>query len=330
MSSTPDDGGPHLSPDDAFGVLGNETRMEILRTLGQADQPLSFSELRDRIGMADSGQFNYHLGQLEGHFVEKTDEVYRLRQPGKRVIQAVLSGAVTRDPALEIAEVDDRCYLCEASIMVDYQEESVGIFCTRCSGNFDIPEAALAERLGSEDLASELGFVGASALPPAGIQGRSTRETYRASLKWTLLEAFSNSVGICPRCSASVENHVEICETHDSSNGICDACGKRHAIQHHVNCTNCIYTRAGLISLYLIANPEFLKFLIDHGANPIAPSAPMEFWGYFTPDEEVIVSSDPFEAQFTFTIEGDTLILTVDDDLSVVDVQRDQGLESAE
>lgn len=41
-----------LSPDDAFTVVGNDTRMEILQTLGEADQPLSFSELRERIGIS--------------------------------------------------------------------------------------------------------------------------------------------------------------------------------------------------------------------------------------------------------------------------------------
>jgi len=44
-----------LSPDDAFRVLGNETRMEILRALGDADGPLPFSELHDRVGTRDSG-----------------------------------------------------------------------------------------------------------------------------------------------------------------------------------------------------------------------------------------------------------------------------------
>ena len=34
-----------LSPDAAFAVLGDETLLQILRTLGEADEPLAFSEL---------------------------------------------------------------------------------------------------------------------------------------------------------------------------------------------------------------------------------------------------------------------------------------------
>lgn len=44
-----------LPPDDAFGVLGNEMRMEVLRTLAEADDRLAFSELYDRVDVDDTG-----------------------------------------------------------------------------------------------------------------------------------------------------------------------------------------------------------------------------------------------------------------------------------
>ena len=62
-----------LQPDEAFVTLGNETRIEILRALQDAGGPLAFSELRDRVGVDDPGQFNYHLGKLAGHFVRKDE-----------------------------------------------------------------------------------------------------------------------------------------------------------------------------------------------------------------------------------------------------------------
>lgn len=74
MATAADEGGAGLSPDDAFGLLGNETRLAILQALGDAADPLSFSELRDRVWVSDSGQFNYHLDQLTGPFVGQTDE----------------------------------------------------------------------------------------------------------------------------------------------------------------------------------------------------------------------------------------------------------------
>lgn len=59
-----------LSPDGAFRILGEETRMATPRAVWESpDEPVSFSEIRARIGNPDSGQFNYHLNKLEGHFL---------------------------------------------------------------------------------------------------------------------------------------------------------------------------------------------------------------------------------------------------------------------
>ncbi|MEF8801746.1 MAG: helix-turn-helix domain-containing protein, partial [Halolamina sp.] len=115
MTTNADTSETMLAPDDAFAVLGNETRMEILQTLGEADEPLPFSELRGRVGMRDSGQFNYHLGKLDGHFIKDTDGGYALGQKGSRVIEAVLSGAVTDTPVLDRTPVDMSCYCCGAT-----------------------------------------------------------------------------------------------------------------------------------------------------------------------------------------------------------------------
>lgn len=117
-----------LAPDDAFAVLGNETRMEILQTLGKGDEPLSFSELRDRVGMRDSGQFNYHLGKLQGHFIRKVDDEYELRGAGRRVVEAVLSGALTDDPVVEPTVIDMDCRLCGAPIELGFDHDRVRFY----------------------------------------------------------------------------------------------------------------------------------------------------------------------------------------------------------
>lgn len=99
MTNQSDIGDTTLTPDDAFAVLGNETRLEILRSLSDADGPVSFSDLREHVGMRDSGQFNYHLDKLVGHFVTQADDGYALRQAGDRVIEAILSGRSPMPPS---------------------------------------------------------------------------------------------------------------------------------------------------------------------------------------------------------------------------------------
>jgi hypothetical protein len=327
-ADTNETGTTTLSPDDAFAVLGNDTRMDILRALGETEDSLSFSELRGRVGIRDSGQFNYHLDQLEGHFVSKTDDEYELSQRGDRVIQAVLSGAVTQAPTVEPTEIDALCYHCNGEIMVDYQEESVGIFCRECSGNFEPSREQLADRLGSEELAENVGVIGGNPLPPAGVLDRSPSEMLQAATAWGHMQMYYGWAGICGRCSAPMDQSVDVCETHDANDGVCEACGGRQAVIHVSECTNCTNSGRALFSLRVFGHIDFLHFVTGHGLNPIAPESPLEFWGNFTPYEEEIISTDPFKARFTFTIGEDAITMTVDDDLSVVDVTEHPADES--
>lgn len=79
---------------DALDVLGNEIRMGILRELAEADGSLTFSELRERVGIRDSGKFNYHLTKLCSYFVRETADGYELGHAGTRVIAAADPHAV--------------------------------------------------------------------------------------------------------------------------------------------------------------------------------------------------------------------------------------------
>lgn len=80
------------SPENAFSVLGDEVRLEILLVLAEQmgeKSGLTFSELRERVGVKDSGRFNYHLDKLGDGFIKKTDDGYVPRYPGLAVVSAV-------------------------------------------------------------------------------------------------------------------------------------------------------------------------------------------------------------------------------------------------
>lgn len=87
---------------DALTALGNEHRIEILRVLADADEPLAFSDLRKSIGMDDTGRFNYHLTKLCGRFVRTTDSGYELGHAGERVVLA--AAGLDSDGARALAE----------------------------------------------------------------------------------------------------------------------------------------------------------------------------------------------------------------------------------
>jgi DNA-binding IclR family transcriptional regulator len=76
----------------ALSALAHEARIDILRALADADAPLTFTELKTRVGLADAGRFNYHLGELREHFVRRTETGYALTYRGKRLVVAGSEG----------------------------------------------------------------------------------------------------------------------------------------------------------------------------------------------------------------------------------------------
>lgn len=312
-------------PEEAFSVLGNETRMEVVKLLGRSKDPLSFSELFDRVDYDTASNFTYHLDRLDGHFIRQTDDGYELTQRGNRVHQAVLSGAVTDSPRVEPAELDEECYHCGSNIWIDYRNQFAYIYCPGCDGNYGVPTSELVERLGDPELATELSVKATNPFPPALVTNRSPVEIHRTSVAWFHLEMLAWGLDLCPSCSATLDASVEVCETHDASDGLCDDCRNLQAVNQTISCTNCNYSKEGMLSYRLFSNTAMLDFITDHGLNPIAPASPETFWGYFTPYDETIRSVDPFEARVTFAIGDDAITLAVDDDLNVVDATRHEA-----
>jgi hypothetical protein len=303
-----------LSPDEAFSVLGNETRVRILQTLGEASGSLSFTELRDRVGIRQGAQFNYHLDKLVGHFVRKGEDGYALRQAGRRVVEAVLSGAITEDPAVERTEVGAwPCPYCGAPTEVAFREERVERYCTECPGLYD--ESATRSRPAVE---RRYGDLGALTLPPAGVQDRSAAELLGAALTWSYAEWLVAAKDVCPRCSATVDRSVTVCEGHDDGEPFCDRCGRRQAVAFRVECENCNFEQGSIVSMHLAASTELLAFLTARSVDPL-----VDPWNWGWEYEEEVVSTDPFEGRFTFTVDSDSITLTADDDLDVIGAERE-------
>lgn len=307
-----------LAPGDAFNVLGNETRMEILRILAEAEAPLSFSDLYDRGSVADSGNFTYHLDKLLGHFVEDTGDGYTLRRAGERIVEAVVSGAVTETPVMEPTEIEWPCILCGSSMIASYREEWVAVSCPQCSGllegsNTDDP-------LAKEQL--DQGYLGGASLPPAGLEDRDAENVFQAALAWDFIERITLSNGICPRCSAAVDRTLTVCEDHDSSDGLCEHCNREHQELCEVRCPNCHLEREMILPSAVHGYPRVLNFVTEHGFNPVVPTKSQ--WESMSETYEVDVpSTDPIEARITYTLDGHLLSLTVDEDLEVIEVTEE-------
>jgi len=314
-----------LSPDEAFAVVADETRLGILRTLAEAGEPLAFSTLFERSEYDTRSNFSYHLDRLEGHFVGRTDGGYLIRQAGRRVVEAVISGTMTDDPVVDSAPTDRPCPFCSAPIEVSYQQERVEMYCPECPG------AVRREESGEQPTTESgtLGHIGNMSLPPAGVHGRTPTEMLKAAQAWLHLDVMADSAGFCSRCSGVIEHSATVCEDHDGTDGICDHCDRRYAVRFEVECATCHYNERGIAPACLLGTTELLSFLTDHGGNPLMPDTYDVAPGAVATYGEDVRSVEPLEAAFTFTIGDDSITLTIDEDVSIVDVTRERGSEPA-
>jgi ssDNA-binding Zn-finger/Zn-ribbon topoisomerase 1 len=214
MTGEDDDGSDgDTGPADGLELLADGTRVAILRTLVERvrespeDPTLQFGELRDRVGMRDSGNFNYHLQKLEGQFLRDTGEGYRIAVPGVLVYIAVQNGVYNPRAASGRERTGDDCPECGEPLWAFYPD---GRLTVGCSNGHDygtmLPTRVAAER---ED--------------PVGLVGRETRLDVERLVDGTCPVCYARLDDVpdvdtdetvprfrirCPRCAANAEFSV--------------------------------------------------------------------------------------------------------------------------
>lgn len=135
------------SPQEVFALLGDDTRVEILEVLGETpDETVPFGELRRRVGIRDSGQFNYHLGKLRGSFVRRTDDGYELTHAGRQVVGAIHAGTYTANATVDPIPAAADCPMCNGRVVASYAEEAARVSCESCGewrNEFSFPPGTL-------------------------------------------------------------------------------------------------------------------------------------------------------------------------------------------
>jgi len=306
---------------EAFERLSDETRLAILVALWESYEPFGetdavrFSELRDHVGTADSGQFNYHLDRLDGHFVESVEDGYRLSEAGLVFVRSVIAGAGIEAPTLEPTEVDQSCYFCGSGVEVAYEDGWVYVRCTECEGLWpDDGENGRDERGGQ---------LAKFSLHPAGLANRSPEEVYAAAWVRTFQRLHSMLEGACPTCTGRVDRSLDVCGDHDHD-GRCSNCGRRSRTVGRLRCTVCkewVRTTLGGIAAY---HPAVVGFCYDHGlqlqygVNDLGRIRERLERGGSTVE---LLSADPPRVGVTTELDGDEIRLELDGNLSVVAVE---------
>lgn len=227
--------GPERVGQDIFALLSDETRLAILRELAATSEefglwpdPLSYSELMERVGLDDSGNFNYHLDALRDRFVTKVDGGYRIRRAGIEIVRTLRAGSLAEMGSVDPTSVDERCPYCDAPIQVSVEDGWLLIACNDCPGIYGEMEA-LPD-----------GLMMAFEVSPATRHGRSVEELFRVALLTAQEHAHLGFEGICPECTGAVETELEICSDHDTRDErICRACHRPSPAFVRGECTVC-------------------------------------------------------------------------------------------
>jgi hypothetical protein len=134
-----DIGTERLTADEAFALVGHETCVAILRAMLdaaiEADDPtvrLSFSDLRERVGLGDPDQFDYHLGKLLGSFIHHDTGGYQMCYTALLVVGTVLVGTDTERGSADPVAAADSCPVCGGTTEATYEGKHGTVDCAEC------------------------------------------------------------------------------------------------------------------------------------------------------------------------------------------------------
>lgn len=287
-----------LAPEVAFAALGNELRVTILRVLAEAtadaatddERGLSFTEIYDRVDIDSTSRLSYHLDKLDGTFVRKSPDGYRLTQAGDRVVRAVRSGAYTETPTFPRTELDGRCHACRATTLVaEYRDPLLVVNCTACT-----------TRIVTYDL------------PPAESVNRTPLEVLRSCDQRVHHEYGMALRGTCAMCGGRTEVSTRTRDAPDDDAPDDDAPGYLCVAA----CRSCQHEVYAPLEVRLLYHPAVVSFYWQQGVD----ASTIPFWNIATylMDWRVDrVGTDPDRFHVTVVHGDDHLQLAVDDQLGV-------------
>lgn len=314
---TPDLDLDGLSADEAFAVLGNEIRLEVIRVLWRAGaaheyddgsdiaETMSYSELQKEVNIEDNGKFNYHLSQLAPHFVRRTNDGYRLSGAGKQIARTVI--AVSGTDQLDFStEIEDECPLCGAHVEATYEDQWLRIKCTECDGLFG-------------DQAPK-GTLFLTSYPAAGLTNRNPDQALAAGLYRCALDITYMMYGICRECAGHISSSVTVCEAHEShGGGPCATCGTPFSVWADMRCDTCGFAKRLPVEMFA-TGLAMATGSIDNQELDIHSPSFEEAVNLLQNSVETTVSKNPLRVSITINAETSTFTITLDDEMNILDI----------
>lgn len=288
------------APEAVLATVGNELRVEILWILYDEyvqgpPYGLSFSELHSQIsGDVITSQSNYHLQQLLGHFVKKTDGSYRLSTAGRHLCQAVRAGILHQPRERRTIDAEFDCHYCQTSVTAVFDEERVDVQYPNC----------------------EYIYVGKPVRELPLDTFEDERTAFEQFSKYIGQKILGFARGVCTSCGNSLG--TEFHKPHELNIKIAQ---KRNKAGIDRSCTHCGHRGYLTVGMALLPDPGIVCFCHDHGVDVLStPVWELEFAG--TDKHVTVLSTDPWKVALQVDYDGDKLELLVDGDLNVLERQQ--------
>ena len=128
---------------DIFQLLADDTRVNILRAIavaqfelegvGTGPAELAFSEIYDHVDVENTSKLSYHLGELTGTYLRKTEDGYSLSHAGERIVRFILSENYKQPDSFGPEPVEGVCVFCgEEALEARLSHQFFRIDCTAC------------------------------------------------------------------------------------------------------------------------------------------------------------------------------------------------------
>lgn len=227
------------------------------------------------------------------------------------------SGSTLSERVSLPTEVPRSCPFCDAPVEFSYKTGFAYYTCTECAGLVP-PQLA-------DDLPT--GTLMRSDTRPATVANRNPEEAFVA----TTVDLFRRfgliARGNCPECSGRSESSVHRCESHDPpSDGVCEDCGTQDEVRARFVCSVCKWWKFGPVESAVVDHPAVVAFCHDHDLPSTydidGAEACARLWEHKNERDHALISEDPLRVRVSVPGDGETLFITLDGNLDVVDVTR--------
>ena len=291
-----EDSDTDTNPQEAFALIGNEVRAQILQTLAAPEdegpwKELSFSELRSRVDPEmDTGQFNYHLQKLVGQYIRSTEDGYQINPAGVKLYRTIVSGTFTREATIEPFDAGFDCHFCGARAEGAYEETQFQVRCPDC------------------------GHVYASNIIPPSVVDEGPAMLERVD-QFTRHEMQTAAAKVCPTCLNAMDATMIPASESPFHHG------EQVDVMAQLQCDHCGAQRYMTVGSAMLKESALVAFAYEHGVD--LNETPLWEFEFATKDTGLVVRSrDPWEVALTVTFDGESLELVVDEDLEVVETTR--------